>query len=219
MFSTRIRHSGFTLIELLVVIAIIAILAAILFPVFAQTREKARQTSCLSNIRQLGAAMMMYVSDCDERFVSTDDDRHWYTLMYPYVGNDQVFQCPSLNDAGNPYTDYSINGVLAHGIAQSELTKPAGMIMLGERARDMSWDGYHPWPRDGVSWNNLSAYIAADGHNWFLLHLAEERHNQGCNYAFADGHGKWLKWNQTLEPPLPGMHNPDRIVPATRHWD
>lgn len=213
------RRAGFTLIELLVVIAIIAILAAILFPVFARAREKARQTSCLNNMKQLGTAMMMYTSDYDERFVSTDDNWRWYTLIYPYVANDQILQCPSLDDTGNQYTDYCINGVLAHGIAQAMLRKPAEMIMIGERATGMPWDGYHPWPRDGVSWNDLSAYTAADGHNWFLLHLEEGRHNDGCNYAFADGHAKWLKWNQTLEPPLPGMHNPDRLIPPTHHWE
>ena len=70
----RPRAGGFTLIELLIVIAIIAILAAILFPVFAQAREKARQTSCVSNLRQLGMAMMMYVQDNDDTYPWV-----WYT--------------------------------------------------------------------------------------------------------------------------------------------
>src|ERR1700678_313395 len=110
--GTMYQHSrkGFTLIELLVVIAIIAILAAILFPVFAQAREKARTISCLSNTKQIGLASMMYVQDYDEMFYSqpwpggcpdsqtgywTDGPseglvqpvQHWATLIYPYIKN------------------------------------------------------------------------------------------------------------------------------------
>src|SRR6056297_580676 len=89
---------GFTLIELLVVIAIIAILAAILFPVFARAREKARQASCLSNAKQLGLGFMMYVQDYDERLPAVYvwlPEGYWAQLIYPYVENHQVYQCPS----------------------------------------------------------------------------------------------------------------------------
>ncbi len=113
------RRNGFTLIELLVVIAIIAILAAILFPVFSQAREKARQTSCLSNMKQLGLAFAQYVNDWDERLPGTAilrpwlgcmRDGHWvpaglirddplWTVkdggLYPYVKNELVYYCPS----------------------------------------------------------------------------------------------------------------------------
>jgi len=107
-------RKGFTLIELLVVIAIIAILAAILFPVFAQAREKARQTSCLSNMKQIGTAMMMYAQDYDETYPGDDtapvvgDGRwgtyYWMFLTIPYIKNNPVafskpkggiFSCPS----------------------------------------------------------------------------------------------------------------------------
>src|SRR5262245_25340032 len=111
MHSDRSHRAGFTLIELLVVIAIIVILAAILFPVFAQAREKARQTSCLSNVKQLGLAYMMYLQDYDATFPphvtertappgtpDTPEARAPYsykTKLDPYVKNRPVFKCPS----------------------------------------------------------------------------------------------------------------------------
>lgn len=98
MNSSRPR-SGFTLIELLVVIAIIAILAAILFPVFAQAREKARQTSCISNAKQLANANIMYAQDFDETF-AMGCDNNWWALNWPnttqpYVKDVQILRCPS----------------------------------------------------------------------------------------------------------------------------
>jgi prepilin-type N-terminal cleavage/methylation domain-containing protein len=95
----RLKNAAFTLIELLVVIAIIAILAAILFPVFAQAREKARQTSCLSNCRQMGIALQMYVQDFDEtlptvRMMGTPGES-WLVLVQPYIKNVLLQRCPS----------------------------------------------------------------------------------------------------------------------------
>ena len=111
MTKTQNGRTGFTLIELLVVIAIIAILAAILFPVFAQAREKARQTSCLSNVKQLGTGYMMYLQDYDEVFpphvtertapAGTPDTAEarapysYKTKLDPYVKNNQIYKCPS----------------------------------------------------------------------------------------------------------------------------
>jgi prepilin-type N-terminal cleavage/methylation domain-containing protein/prepilin-type processing-associated H-X9-DG protein len=107
--SVNVRsQSAFTLIELLVVIAIIAILAAILFPVFAQAREKARAISCLSNTRQIATAWHMYVQDYDEVSPSLGGPvSDWYFQLYPYVRNSQLFFCPDRNDCCDNYFNAS----------------------------------------------------------------------------------------------------------------
>jgi len=107
MNSTPARRRGFTLIELLVVIAIIAILAAILFPVFAQAREKARTASCMSNFKQTGLSILMYVQDYDETMIplmsGSDEgwgydwkiDKDWPQMAQPYTKNWNIFRCPT----------------------------------------------------------------------------------------------------------------------------
>jgi prepilin-type N-terminal cleavage/methylation domain-containing protein/prepilin-type processing-associated H-X9-DG protein len=190
---------GFTLIELLVVIAIIAILAAILFPVFARAREKARQASCLSNLKQFGTALLMYSTDYDECIPPHNDnaapypsyDWRYDTILYrlyPYVKNKQLYRCPS--DTG--YTDpsasvagdgkrwwsYGFNTLLGgNGTPDSYFADPANTIVfLDGEEEDMGVEDDGDLPYSDV--NNLAAY---------------RRHNDGANYAFADGHAKWFK--------------------------
>lgn len=117
------KRRGFTLIELLVVIAIIAILAAILFPVFAKVREKARQITCLSNEKQMGVGMMMYTQDYDETYFRCEDGAftQWYTMVMPYIKNGSqgnpgfyygvggIWQCPSVPNSFGEGQGYGVN--------------------------------------------------------------------------------------------------------------
>jgi prepilin-type N-terminal cleavage/methylation domain-containing protein/prepilin-type processing-associated H-X9-DG protein len=139
--STQTARKGFTLIELLVVIAIIAILASILFPVFSRAREKARESACLSNLKQIGVAVMMYASDYDDFLplaneypakTSTNPSHmegppSLMDIIYPYVKNTQVFRCPSDKDdmykeQGTSY-DYA-NGLQEPGMKPETLDYP-----------------------------------------------------------------------------------------------
>jgi len=154
--SSPKSQSGFTLIELLVVIAIIAILAAILFPVFAQAREKARQASCLSNEKQIGLALLMYVQDYDEQFPSGSKLSYpngpgsinpieygvgWAGQVYPYTKNAQILKCPddstaSVNATGGKAALYPVSYVYNRNIAinsaDAALNAPASTVALAE---------------------------------------------------------------------------------------
>jgi prepilin-type N-terminal cleavage/methylation domain-containing protein len=150
----RFRLTGFTLIELLVVIAIIAVLAAILFPVFSQAREKGRQTSCLSNMKQVGLAFGQYLSDSDSTYPTCDNDkakitgmppepetpeadgppeRDWHIVLQPYIKNYEVFRCPSdislaPADPKNPDLDVKkeyVSSYSVNGWSEYELAESA----------------------------------------------------------------------------------------------
>lgn len=152
---SRIR--AFTLIELLVVIAIIAILAAILFPVFAQAREKARQTSCLSNMKQMALAHMMYVQDYDEMFVlATNEfnpndngataptrlyDITWLRPTEPYIKNFNIFVCPSTRAANEPTATANPDEAGAYTGRISALTRRGPIWDYGMPSRARAYMG------------------------------------------------------------------------------
>lgn len=189
MLTARKGARGFTLIELLVVIAIIAILAAILFPVFAKAREAARQSSCLNNNRQLGTGMMMYVQDYDETYpldpggtenASAADPAAWFRVIGPYIKNDKVFLCPSVGAVNNyttPPTDYNANAALL-GRSMAAVNYPAQTVMIEERLR---------------SQNNFTEYWG--DFNWRITNeqVTLTRHNGGTVFGLADGHVKWAR--------------------------
>ena len=233
MTSRRPATRGFTLIELLVVIAIIAILAAILFPVFTQAKNAAKKTADLNNFSQIGKAIMMYATDNDDRTMHVDHSTEygWYKPLYPYVKDTGVFRTSAykrkevINDEGDremPETDYSINGLFSHGASLTSTSSPAEQIVIAVRNIEIADPDYHPWPATAFSnpttsdWNDLALYTGADhvggdNEDWFQERLALTPWNQGSNFAFMDGHAKYLKWSQSVKQPLPGYHNIDRI--------
>ena len=212
------RLPGFTLIELLVVIAIIAILAAILFPVFGRARENARRASCLSNQKQIGLAMMQYIQDSDDRFMVAEDDADapytWFAPLLAYIKSEQLFKCPSLGgetSSPSPNTDYIINGFFAHGVSQASFQTVAEQVAVVERERNIEAFDYHPWTEPGLPQPEFD-------------NISRDRHFDGSVFLFADGHAKWMRFERTLLPdvrdPLDnsiqvGMHNRDALpVPA-----
>ena len=200
----RSNKRAFTLIELLVVIAIISILAAILFPVFARARENARRASCMSNLKQIGLGFMMYTQDYDERYPnigSTDTDKviypdgvleanNWVMRIYPYVKSTELFNCPSSenNWTGTAipnlsrHVSYGINAAMipstGSAISIASVEKPSETLLAADGAGTFPYAVF----QSAITTGN-TRYIS-------------DRHLDGTNIVFADGHVKWKKLGQ-----------------------
>ncbi len=173
---------GFTLIELLVVIAIIAILAAILFPVFAQARDRARTATCQSNLKQLGLAFHLYTADYDEVYPPVSQ---WKTRLQPYIKNFDINKCPSRPHLpwyyGQGY-NIGISNPLVVGFPQrsmSTVTTPANKILVVE------WDRCNAGPPVGP----VGLFAGGATCFWCVSRI----HSGGSNVLFGDGHVRWMK--------------------------
>jgi prepilin-type N-terminal cleavage/methylation domain-containing protein/prepilin-type processing-associated H-X9-DG protein len=216
-------RSGFTLIEILVVIAIIALLAAILFPVFARARENARRASCQSNMKQISLGIMQYTQDYDERFplqggtgggcgtaasptTYYGTGLSWAMASQPYVKSTQIFKCPS-DTRGVAFTcSYGDNWQIGPtlGIAPNlrpakteHPSRPTSLSDIEQSSKVVLWyEDRFPTSDFGiVQCNNFNeAFIHNNSVEDYTRHL------DGMNIAFVDGHVKWFKIDMPTSP-------------------
>lgn len=226
------KQSGFTLIELLVVIAIIAILAAILFPVFAKAREKARQITCASNEKQLGLAFIQYVQDNDSKWPSIEGSYYvapntawtggWCNVIYPYVKSAAVFECPDDPNNANPYQSYALNYAIWNddfnapaylGLKDASFTAPSSTLVLYETNWQSS--GNPATAPDGQNATGLvgnADWTAGDLANWH-----DPSSTSRANYLAADGHVKNLtmmqvSWERSNAGGVNAMQDPSNLT-------
>jgi prepilin-type N-terminal cleavage/methylation domain-containing protein/prepilin-type processing-associated H-X9-DG protein len=187
-------RAGFTLVELLVVMAVIAVLAALLFPVLAQARERARQTACLSNLRQIARAQLLYMQDWDERFphwffpapprpAPFGEFAYWTEYFQPYLRSPAVFHCPSAH-----WTWY---------LPAEEKLAEYALGTWGRKGRGTQEDPHWQWPGPPLSLasvvrpaETLSVMDGWTTAGWTGVELG--RHHGGMNACFVDGHAGWL---------------------------
>ena len=199
---------GFTLIELLVVIAIIAILAAILFPVFARARENARKSSCLSNGRQLGTALMQYCQDYDETLPygqhEAPDSRFSFQVLLPYMKNEEIFACPSDKNVVTSFVadGYGPARTIPHGWGVDQYHYPyrtiySQPVTLAQISRVSESAVFFEKTNEVTK----MPFVYCPIHNPALSTQVAGRHMDGLIVVFYDGHAKWMKRDEVIGGP------------------
>jgi prepilin-type N-terminal cleavage/methylation domain-containing protein/prepilin-type processing-associated H-X9-DG protein len=197
---SQVVRRGFTLIELLVVIAIIAILASILFPVFGRARENARRSSCQSNLKQIGLGMMQYTQDYDERYLVQDISTglSFAYILQPYIKSKQLFLCPSA--AGQPYDPA---GAYPGG-NKDHVWKAAATTVSGDIVGSYGMNSLLEKSSiaEVANTSSVAMFFDAAGPSGGAFAEAPvfdaQRHFNGSNFCFVDGHVKFLIGSRAL---------------------